>query len=133
MTATIVPGSITPTAGTDTWASTFATAQTYEMERQRDMRTNERIDDRPDLVTRREIPPPRVLTTTDVASVEQRRDQVLKRNLVGRKLTAADYQELRRQRTQVDALIARMRAGHPVSSESVDRALGLYDQNRPGY
>jgi hypothetical protein len=121
--------------------ASLAPAQTYEMERQEQER---RMDDRwrdvpPSDVREREriyerAPlPSRALTTTDVARVEARRDQVLNRNLVGRKLTASDYRELRRQRSEVDRLISRMRAGHPVSSESVDRALGLYDQNRPGY
>lgn len=101
-----------------TLGSSLAIAQTYETPR-RDAPVLERD------VRTREVQP-RVLASTDVASVEHRRNEVLNRDTLGRKLSAAEYQELNRQRYEVDELIARMRAGHQVSSESVDRALGIY-------
>jgi hypothetical protein len=108
--------------------SSLATAQTYETPR-RDVPVREYQDRNGPVVERdvrtREMQP-RVLASTDVASVERRRNEVLNRDTLGRKLSAAEYQELNRQRYEVDGLIARMRAGQQVSSESVDRALGIY-------
>lgn len=61
----------------------------------------------------------------DIGAVKQRYAEVLGRTPVATKMSAADYQRLRQQRREVDALVARMEAGRPVSTEEIDRVLGL--------
>jgi hypothetical protein len=94
------------------------------------------VDMRRDVQTERERElrslPPRDIKL-DVASVDRRYEQAFRDQTLGRKLGAADWAELRRQRSEIDDLKARIRTGHSVSPGAVDRALGYDDQKRVGY
>ena len=92
------------------------------------------VDMRRDVSAQREMRslPPREIKM-DVASVDRRYDQAFRDQTLGRKLGASDWAELRRQRSEIEDLKSRIRAGHSVSSSSVDRALGYGKQQRPGY
>lgn len=61
----------------------------------------------------------------DAAVLKQRYAETVRRAPVATKMSAADYQRLSQQKRQVDALVARMEAGQPVSAEEIDRVLGL--------
>jgi hypothetical protein len=76
--------------------------------------------------------PPRVIKM-DVAEVDEKADRSFRHQTLGRKLGASDWQELRRQRSEIDDLKDRIRAGQSVSPSAVDRALGYDDQLRVGY
>jgi hypothetical protein len=124
------------------FVSLAAGAQVYDddrMDRRDDVYRSERdvhrdVDMRRDVSAEREMRslPPREIKM-DVASVDERAHDAFRYQTLGRKLGAADWAELRRQRSEIEDLKDRIRAGHNVSSSSVDRALGYGDQQRPGY
>ena len=61
----------------------------------------------------------------DAATLKQRVEAVQRRTPVATKLSAADYQRLARQKAAVDALVQRMEAGQPVTTQEIDQALEL--------
>jgi hypothetical protein len=77
------------------------------------------------VVVERSVRPTTVLTRADIASIEDRRDHAARQRLVANKFSAADYQELRRQRHEVNALIRRLESGQSVSVAEMDQALGF--------
>ena len=118
-----------------------AGAQTvYEDERmdprddiyQRDIDMQRGVDTQRDDLREVRTLPPRDMRM-DVAAVDRRADRAFRQQTLGRKLGAADWAELRRQRSEIDDLKSRIRAGHSVSPSAVDRALGSDDQQQVGY
>lgn len=63
--------------------------------------------------------------STSAAVIEERYQRVYRQRALGRKLGAMEYQRLARQRAKVNELIERAEAGQTVTTDDVDRALGL--------
>lgn len=110
--------------------------RTYDDQRRDVYDAQQRMHDQTTRETREQAArvslPPRAYKM-DVAEVDHRYEQSFRQTITSRKLGASDWRELRRQRSEIDDLKGRIRAGHTVSPSEVDRALGLDGQQRPGY